>query len=586
MWAPPLVDMESPSAPAVLAQACKDFGFFYVENHGVPEEVVAEVFRQSKAFFSLGIDDKMAVLAGKTNRAGYTPMHEQILDPANQTKGDTKEGYYVFRELAVDDEQASKSLKGTNQWPSEDLVPGWKTTMQEYFSRMHAVGERLVGLLSVGLGLDTSTFDGCFSQFEHVLRLLHYSAEMSDLGKGVIGAGAHSDWGMMTLLATDEVPGLQVRLDGEWLDVPPRKGAFICNLGDMLQRWTNDQLRSTVHRVVNKEGRERYSIPFFFDPNLDTEVACFPQFCSEENPAKYPPVTSGEYLACKDVGFFYVENHGVSEEVMAEVFRQSRAFFSLGIDDKMAVKVDNKHRGYTPMHEQILDPANQTKGDTKEGYSVFRELAADDEDDSTPLKGPNQWPSEDLVPGWKTTMQKHFSRMHAVGERLAGLLSVGLGLDASSFDNCFSEFKHVLRLLHYTTEVSDPGKGVMGAGAHSDWGMMTLLATDEVPGLQVRLDGEWLDVPPRKGAFICNLGDMLQRWTNDHLRSTVHRVLNKEGRERYSIAFFFEPNLDTEVACIPQFCSEENPAKYPPVTCGEYMLEKIKATTPVVPSKI
>eukprot|EP00752_Nemacystus_decipiens_P014679 g13075.t1 len=287
--------MESPSAPAVLAKACRDFGFFYVENHGVSEEVMEEVFRQSKAFFSLGIDDKLAVKADKNNR-GYTPMHEQVLDPDNQTKGDTKEGYYIFRELAADDERDTRPLKGPNQWPSEDLVPGWKTTMQEHFTRMHAVGVRLVGLLSVGLELEDSVFDNCFSQLEHALRLLHYSAEVSDPGTGVMGAGAHSDWGMMTLLSTDEVPGLQVRLDGEWLDVPPRKGAFICNLGDMLQRWTNDHVRSTVHRVVNKLGRERYSIPFFLEPNYDTEVTCFPQFCSKENPAKYPPVTAGEYI--------------------------------------------------------------------------------------------------------------------------------------------------------------------------------------------------------------------------------------------------------------------------------------------------
>ncbi|CAM9597469.1 unnamed protein product [Scytosiphon promiscuus] len=310
MWTPPVVDMESPSAPTVLAQACRDFGFFYVENHGVSEEVMREVFRQSKAFFSLGIDDKMAVKADKNNR-GYTPMHDQALDPGNQTKGDTKEGYYIFREMDAaatvsDAEQgsAARPLKGPNQWPSETLVPGWKATMQEHFARMHAVGQRLVRLLASGLELDAPVFESCFSEFAHVLRLLHYSAEVSDPGKGVMSAGAHSDWGLMTLLATDDVPGLQVRLDGEWLDVPPRKGAFICNLGDMLQRWTNDHLRSTVHRVVNKQGRERYSIPFFFEPNFDTEVSCFPQFCSEDNPAKYPPVTAGAYLMGK-----YSETH-------------------------------------------------------------------------------------------------------------------------------------------------------------------------------------------------------------------------------------------------------------------------------------
>ncbi|CAM9287485.1 unnamed protein product [Ectocarpus sp. 6 AP-2014] len=304
MWEPPVVDMESPEAPKGLAKACKDVGFFYVENHGVSKDAMREVFRQSKAFFSLGVDDKMAVKADRHNR-GFTPMHEEILDPSKQVKGDTKEGYYIFRELPTPPdgkEDAARPLKGPNQWPSEDVVPGWRATMQSYFTTMHAVGVRLSGLLSVGLGLDPSFFESCTSEMAHALRLLHYSAEVSDPANGVMGAGAHSDYGLLTLLATDEVPGLQVRLDGEWLDVPPREGAFICNLGDMLQRWrvvTNDELRSTVHRVVNKLGRERYSIPFFFELNFDTEVVCLPQCCSEENPAKYPTVTAGSYILNK-----------------------------------------------------------------------------------------------------------------------------------------------------------------------------------------------------------------------------------------------------------------------------------------------
>ncbi|CAM9447850.1 unnamed protein product [Laminaria digitata] len=169
--------------------------------------------------------------------------------------------------------------------------------MQDYFDRMHAMGIRLSGLLSIGLGLDPAFFEGFFSESMSALRLLHYSSEVSNPEKGVYGAGAHSDYGMMTMLATDDVPGLQVRVNGEWCDVPPRPGAFICNIADMLQRWTNDHLKSAVHRVVNKLGRERYSIPFFFQPNYDAEVACLPQFCSEGSPAKYPTLTSGKYLS-------------------------------------------------------------------------------------------------------------------------------------------------------------------------------------------------------------------------------------------------------------------------------------------------
>ncbi|CAM9654522.1 unnamed protein product, partial [Ectocarpus sp. 4 AP-2014] len=184
--------------------------------------------------------------------------------------------------------------------------------------------------------------------------------------------------------------------------------------------------------------------------------------------------------------------------------------------------------------------------------------------------------------------------MHAAGVRLSGLLSVGLGLDPSFFESCTSEMADALRLLHYSAEVRTALVGVMGAGAHSGYGLLTLLATDDVPMLQVRLNGEWLDVPPREGAFICNLGDMLQRWrvvTNDELLSTVHRVVNKLGRERYSVPFFFELNFDTMicilsrhmplcagVACFPQCCSEENPAKYPPVSAGRYTLQKYSQT--------
>ncbi|CAM9572598.1 unnamed protein product, partial [Hapterophycus canaliculatus] len=94
-----------------------------------------------------------------------------------------------------------------------------------------------------------------------------------------------------------------------------------------------------------------------------------------------------------------------------------------------------------------------------------------------PLAGPNQWPSEELLPGWKTTMQEHFARMHSLAERLTGLLAVGIGLSPSVFENCFTASLSALRLLHYSAEVSDPGKGVMGTGAHSDYGLITLLAT-------------------------------------------------------------------------------------------------------------
>eukprot|EP00904_Undaria_pinnatifida_P005444 jgi/Undpi1/2029/HiC_scaffold_12.g05415.m1 len=292
----PVVDMQAPSAPTDIVQACKEMGFFYLENHGVSKEVMEQVFQASKAFFSLSHEDKMSVKADKNNR-GFTPMHEEMLDPSSQVKGDTKEAFYVFREVIAGSEEDSKPLTGPNQWPSEHLLPGWKKTVQDHFNRMLALDMKLAGMLATGLGLGSSFFDDFFSESLSALRLNHYSAEVSNVEKGVMGTGAHSDYGVITMLATDDVPGLQVKLHGEWHDAPPRPGAFICNIGNMVERWTNGQLQPTVHRVINKLGRERYSIPFFLQPSFDAEVTCLPQFCSEDNPAKYPPVTFGMYLS-------------------------------------------------------------------------------------------------------------------------------------------------------------------------------------------------------------------------------------------------------------------------------------------------
>lgn len=181
--------------------------------------------------------------------------------------------------------------------------------MQAYFKSVHELGLRMLRILALSLHLEATHFDSFFSQPMEALRLLHYSEETSNLSGGVMGCGAHSDYGLLTFLLTDSVPGLEVRKrqkEGQeeeqdvWLRVaPPKLGNYIVNLGDMLERWTNDTYRSTVHRVVNRTGQERYSIPFFFEPNFDTVVACLPSFVTDDTPAKYEPTTSGEHLLAK-----------------------------------------------------------------------------------------------------------------------------------------------------------------------------------------------------------------------------------------------------------------------------------------------
>ncbi|CAL5360506.1 unnamed protein product [Camellia sinensis] len=226
--------------------------------------------------------------------------------------------------------------------------------------------------------------------------------------------------------------------------------------------------------------------------------------------------------ACLDSGFFYVINHGISQEFMDEVFYQSKSFFDLPVSEKMKVLRNKKHRG-----------------DYKEGYNI----------------------------GIESEVAKAISR----------IIALALNLEVDFFDRqeMLGKANATLRLLHYEGRVSDLMKGIYGAGAHSDFGLITLLATDDVYGLQICKDKDakpqkWEFVSPLKGAFIVNLGDMLERWSNCIFRSTLHRVLGN-GQERYSIAYFVEPNHDCLVECLPTCQSQENPPK-------GFLLSNVKLT--------
>ncbi|EFJ38637.1 hypothetical protein SELMODRAFT_402706 [Selaginella moellendorffii] len=298
------IDISSPDVKSLalqLRKACLETGFFYVINHGIGEAFMEEVFNQTRKFFELPLEEKTKVLQDKRNR-GYTPYSEEKLDPVKQIAGDSKEGYYIGREIPETDPRANEPYQGPNQWPSPELLPGWRQTMEKYFQEVENLSRRLIKLIAISLDLDKTFFDkpGMFDHPMALLRLLHYPAGVTNPEKGEFGAGAHSDYGMLTLLATDSVPGLQICKEKDakkqvWEDVQPIKGAFIVNLGDMLERWTNNLYRSTLHRVLN-HGEERYSIPFFMEPNFDCIVECLPTCCSPSNPPKYPPIKSGDHL--------------------------------------------------------------------------------------------------------------------------------------------------------------------------------------------------------------------------------------------------------------------------------------------------
>ncbi|KAK3153121.1 hypothetical protein QOZ80_2BG0168100 [Eleusine coracana subsp. coracana] len=286
----PVVDLASPDVRAAadaVRKACVEHGFFYVSNHGVDGALLEAVFAESRRFFPQAMDGKMALRRGSNHR-GYTPPYAEKLDAASEFTGDLKESFYIGPDL--------------NRWPSEELFPSWKDTMELYHSTTLAVGERILSLIALSLDLDAEFFHkigalNCPSAF---VRLLHYPGEVNESDRGNYGASAHSDYGMITLLATDGTPGLQICREKDrhpqvWEDVPHIDGTLIVNIGDLLERWTNCLFRSTLHQVV-AVGKERYSVALFLDPNPDIVVRCFESCCNEANPPRFPPIKSGDYL--------------------------------------------------------------------------------------------------------------------------------------------------------------------------------------------------------------------------------------------------------------------------------------------------
>jgi isopenicillin N synthase-like dioxygenase len=290
--------------------------------------------------------------------------------------------------------------------------------------------------------------------------------------------------------------------------------------------------------------------------------------------------------ACKEVGFFYLQGHGIEHSFIESVMEQSRQLFDLPVSAKKVLSDPAMSRGYTAMEEETLDPSAQKKGDTKEGFYIGRGISkTDPRYNPAKLSGPNCWPTRETTPEmtdceeFRRVMESYFDQVSDLGLRIVRLLALALGLPEDSFDASFTEPLAAVRLLHYSAEKSQPDKGIYACGAHSDYGMITILLTDDNPGLQILSKrGKWIDAPPVKDCFIVNLGDMLERWTNGLFQSTKHRVLTAGDAERYSIPFFYEPNFETFVKCLDLCCSPDNPAKYPPTTSGQFLLDKYKQT--------
>jgi isopenicillin N synthase-like dioxygenase len=282
---------------AELHRACLDKGFFYVVGHGVPPGLIDAVLAQTRTFFAQPLQTKLAVDMKRSScNRGYEPLRGQRLEA--DAPADLKEGFYLGLDLPPDDPRvrAQRFNRGPNLWPAD--LPGFRPTMRAYFAAMLDLGERLMAGLALALGLPEDHFAGFVREPLAGLRLLHYPPQPATAAPNEKGAGAHTDFGSLTLLLQDDIGGLQVwdAHSAAWSDAAPVAGAYVVNLGDIIARWTNDRYRSTLHRVINASGRERYSVPFFFAGNPDQLVECIPACLAAGEHPRYEVTTIEQHL--------------------------------------------------------------------------------------------------------------------------------------------------------------------------------------------------------------------------------------------------------------------------------------------------
>ncbi|MEH2326960.1 MAG: 2OG-Fe(II) oxygenase family protein [Nostoc sp.] len=266
------------------------------------------------------------------------------------------------------------------------------------------------------------------------------------------------------------------------------------------------------------------------------------------------------YQACHEIGFMYLQNAGISKDLIRQVFSYSKSFFNLPLEvkQKQAWSDEFNNTGYVSLERERLDP--NKPGDLKEAFNVNKQAAIRID----------------------ASILAFYDSCTELANTVLQAYALALELPEDFFITKHNQQNHTLRSLHYPPLQTPPKSGQVRAGEHSDYGSITLLFQDDVGGLEVQTaSGEWIAAPAIPDTVVVNTGDLMQRWTNDMFCSTKHRVTIKSDRSvnqsRYSIAFFCHPNDNTEIACL-ESCQKEQPAIYPPILAKEYLLSRLQAT--------
>jgi isopenicillin N synthase-like dioxygenase len=290
--------------------------------------------------------------------------------------------------------------------------------------------------------------------------------------------------------------------------------------------------------------------------------------------------------ACTEVGFFTIVGHGVPEEQIQKVRQATVDFFALPLAEKLKVErpPDKISRGYNCVGDRALSYSMgvATPPDIQEAYAFGPELRAEagrDDRFAIRMLAPNRWPERPA--DFKPVMLAYADAMTRLRVDLMRIMAIALSTEEDYFTEKFERSATVTRLVRYPAVTETPLPGQLRAGEHTDYGVVTFVRGDDTPGgLQVkRRNGGWIDVHPVPGSFVCNLGDMMMRWTNDHWVSTLHRVAvpppDAVPQDRISLVSFQQPNPNAVIRCIESCLGASGTATYPPITSGQYYLDKL-----------
>ena len=290
-----------------------------------------------------------------------------------------------------------------------------------------------------------------------------------------------------------------------------------------------------------------------------------------------PEIAASLDSAFSRTGFCYIAGTGVDPTLVEAVFAASRRFHSLPTEAKQAIAINEFHRGYIAPESSVIrssSVARVTRPNLSESFMAMHEVDPADESFGRPLQGPNQWPAN--LPGFRESVIAYRDAMCTFARSFNRLLAVALGLPAAFFDPHFERPTAWVRLVRYPPEPPGTPSDQYGAAPHTDYGFITFLAQDRLDGLEVRArDGGWISAPPVPDTFVVNVADMLARFSNGRWPSTPHRVRNASGRDRYSVPFFWDTDLHSEIACLPTCTGPGNPPRHEPVRYGDYVLERL-----------